>query len=67
MSAVPRDPLPFPVAEGVGIFIGIVAWNVLTAGELELLRAPLIAAGGALVWYGARRWLSGKNDRTPRA
>jgi len=55
------------VAEGVGIFIGIVAWNVLTAGELELLRASLIAAGGALVWYGARRWLSGKNDRTPRA
>ncbi len=67
MNAVPQNPLPFPVAEGVGIFIGIVAWNVLTAGELELLRASLIAAGGALVWYGARRWLTGKRRRTPRA
>lgn len=67
MNAVPQEPLPFPVVEGVGIFIGIVAWNVLTSGELELFRASLIAAGGALVWYGARRWLTGKRHRPPPA
>ena len=64
MRAVAQLPQPFPVAEGIGIFIGIVAWDVLSAGEIELLKASLIAAVGALVWYGARCWLSRRRRRT---
>ncbi|TMQ77209.1 hypothetical protein ACCUM_3426 [Candidatus Accumulibacter phosphatis] len=51
------------MSEGIGIFIGIVAWDVLRAGEMELLKASLIAATGALIWYGARCWLSRRKHR----
>ena len=49
-------PVRFPITEGLGIFIGIVAWDVLTAGETALLKASLIAVAASLVWYGARYW-----------
>ncbi|MCB1931818.1 hypothetical protein [Accumulibacter sp.] len=52
--AEPRTSVP--VAEGVGIFVGIVAWDVLSAGQMELLKALLIAAGSTVVWYCARCW-----------
>jgi hypothetical protein len=43
--------------KGIGIFVGIVAWDVLSAGEMELLKASsLIAAAAALAWYGVRCW-----------
>jgi len=48
--------VPFPAIEGVGIFIGIVAWDVLSVGELDLLKALLIATTSTVLWYGARRW-----------
>ncbi|WP_291993061.1 hypothetical protein [Candidatus Accumulibacter sp. ACC003] len=51
-----EPPVSFPAAEGVGIFVGIVAWDVLSVGETELLKALLIAAASTLVWYGARHW-----------
>ncbi|SBT04293.1 hypothetical protein ACCAA_130196 [Candidatus Accumulibacter aalborgensis] len=57
MTAVAEPPVPpvrFPLAEGVGIFIGIVAWDVLTLGEFDLLKASLIGASSALAWYGVR-------------
>ncbi len=38
----------FPVAEGIGIFIAVTAWDVLSAGETSLIKAALIAIGGAL-------------------
>lgn len=63
MRAVAHPPPPFPVTEGIGIFIGIVAWDVLSAGEMELLKASLIAATGALIWYGARCWSSRRKRR----
>lgn len=44
----------FPVAEGIGIFIGVAAWELLTVGELKLLEALLAGAAGALVWFGVR-------------
>ncbi len=66
MTDVAQAPLPFPVAEGAAIFIGVVAWDVLAAGEPELVKALLIAVIGALVWYGARGWLaSNRRKRTP--
>lgn len=63
MRGVAHPPPPFPLSEGIGIFIGIVAWDVLRAGEMELLKASLIAATGALIWYGARCWLSRRKRR----
>jgi len=50
MIAVARVPVRFPVAEGIGIFIGVAAWELLTVGELKLLEALLAGAAGALVW-----------------
>ncbi len=51
MIAVARVPVRFPVAEGIGIFIGVAAWELLTVGELKLLEALL--AGAACAASGA--------------
>jgi len=45
----------FPLAEGMGIFLGVAAWDLLTAGEAHFLKAALLGAGGAIVWYAACR------------
>jgi len=58
LRSVAQAPPHFPVAEGAGIFIGVVAWDVLSAGEPQLVKASLIAAIGTLLWYGVRRWLA---------
>jgi hypothetical protein len=67
MNAVAEPPQPFPITEGIGIFIGIVAWDVLSIGEVPLLKASIIACIGALIWYGARCWRAThrKRNRTP--
>lgn len=65
MSAVAQPPVPFPLAEGIGIFVGIVAWDVLSVGEMELLKASLVATAGALVWYGVRCWLTTNRRKGP--
>jgi len=44
----------FPLAEGIGVFLGVAAWDLLTAGEAHFLKAALLGAGGAIVWYAAR-------------
>jgi hypothetical protein len=44
----------FPTTEGIGIFVGIVAWDVLGSGEAALLKAALVAGAGTLVLYGYR-------------
>jgi arginine exporter protein ArgO len=49
-------PTKFPLAEGVGIFVGILAWDLLSVGHPNLLKALLIAVPCALVWYGVRYW-----------
>lgn len=54
MNTVAETPQPFPLSEGIGIFVGVVAWDVLSAGEVQLLKAALLAASGALAWYGLR-------------
>lgn len=46
----------FPIAEGVGIFVGVVAWYLLADGSFEVLRALLIAIPCSLVWFGVRCW-----------
>jgi uncharacterized membrane protein (UPF0136 family) len=51
-----RPHTTFPIAEGCGIFFGIVAWDLLTEGHLEIIRAAFIASVCSLVWFGLRCW-----------
>ncbi len=46
----------FPIAEAVGIFVGVVAWYLLADGHIEAVKALLIAAAGSIVWFGLRCW-----------
>lgn len=58
-------PTAFPIAEGIGIFVGIVAWDVLAEGRMEIIKALLIATPCSLVWYGARIWLEQRRRKQP--
>ena len=51
-----KPQVTFPVAEGVGIFVGIVAWDLLTDGRVDIAKALLIAAPCAIAWFGIRYW-----------
>ncbi|MBK7324618.1 MAG: hypothetical protein IPI89_00285 [Propionivibrio sp.] len=51
-----RPSATFPIAEGVGIFVGVVAWDLLADGRMEVIRALLIAASCSLAWFGWRCW-----------
>ena len=53
----------FPVAEGVGIFVGVVAWFLLTDGHIEVIKALLIAVSCSLVWFGLRCWKDRARDK----
>lgn len=53
----------FPVSEGLGIFVGIVAWDLLADGRMDLVKAVLIAAPCSILWFGLRYWKN-KHDRT---
>lgn len=46
----------FPLAEGVGIFVGILAWDLLSEGRLEVMKALLIAIPCTFGWYAVRYW-----------
>ena len=60
---MPTPPSTFPVAEGVGIFVGILAWDLLTGGQVEILKALAIAVPCSLAWFAVRRWRD-KSDRS---
>jgi len=49
-------PTTFPLAEGIGVFIGVVAWDLLTNGHPEIIKALLISIPCTLAWFGVRRW-----------
>ena len=59
MSA-PRSS--FPIAEGIGIFVGVVAWDLLADGHLNMIKAAIIATPCSLVWYAIRRWRLRQKD-----
>jgi uncharacterized membrane protein (UPF0136 family) len=61
--AAPRTT--FPIAEGFGIFVGVVAWDLLTEGHLEIIRAAFIASVCALAWFGLRCWKSKTRNKPP--
>ena len=50
-----KSPKPsFPLAEGFGVFVGIVSWYLLTDGRLEILNALAITVPVTLFWFGLR-------------
>jgi hypothetical protein len=59
LSPAPFRSKKFPLAEGIGIFVGILAWDLLSEGRLNPLKALLIAVPCALVWYAIRCWKHG--------
>lgn len=63
MNAVAGNRATFPVAEGIGIFVGIVAWDLLAEGRMEIFKALTIAVPCTLVWYGARCWIEQKRRK----
>jgi hypothetical protein len=53
----------FPIGEAVGIFVGVVAWDLLAEGRMEIVKALMIAVPCSLIWYGALCWLARRRDR----
>ncbi len=51
----------FPVAEGMGIFLGVIAWDLLSGGYVDLTKALLVTAPVSLGWFALRCW----KDRNP--
>ena len=49
-------PTTFPLAEGIGVFVGVVAWDLVTDGHMEIIKALLIAVPCSLAWFGVRCW-----------
>ena len=47
-------PIRFPLAEGACLFIGILAWDLLSEGRLNPIKALSIAIPATLVWYAIR-------------
>jgi hypothetical protein len=56
LNAMGSPHANFPIAEGLGIFVGVVAWDLLADGHLEIIKALLIAVPCSLIWFGFRRW-----------
>ena len=56
-------PSAFPLTEGLGIFVGIVAWDLLADGHMDIMKAVLIALPCTLVWFAVRRWRSKSKDK----
>ena len=55
----------FPIAEGIGIFFGFVAWDLLVEGHPEIIRAAIIASVCSLVWFGLRCWKNKTRNKHP--
>lgn len=49
-------PTRLPIAEGTGIFVGVLAWDLLSEGRLDLVKALAIAVPCTLVWFALRHW-----------
>ena len=52
----------FPLAEGIGVFLGVIAWDLLSEGTMEVTKALLVSGPVSLLWFGFRCW----KDRQPR-
>lgn len=61
LIAMSRTPTKFPFIEGVGVFIGVLGWDLLSEGHLEIGRALMIAVPFTLVWFALRYWRQNKS------
>ena len=52
----PQARTAFPLAEGVGIFVGIASWYLLSDGQLAIAKSLAVATPLTLLWYGLRCW-----------
>ncbi len=59
---MPAHKSRFPFAEGVGIFVGVVAWDLLSSGYVEITKALIVAVPCSLAWFAVRCW----KDRTDK-
>ena len=62
MTAMSAPRPGFPIAEGIGIFVGVVAWDLLADGHLNSIKAAAIAAPCSLIWYAVRCWRLQRKD-----
>ena len=62
-NSLPAHKSRFPLAEGVGIFIGVLAWDLLRDGYIDITRALIIAAPCSLAWFGLRCWRDRRRDK----
>ena len=53
---MPIRPTTFPFAEGIGIFVGVLAWDLLSEGRLDVFKGLLIAVPCTLGWFALRYW-----------
>ncbi len=54
---------PFPLVEGIGIFVGVVAWDLLSEGYVGIDKAFFIAVPLTLLWFA---WRCRKNRARPK-
>ena len=64
LSLMPGPRVTFPIAEGVGIFVGIVAWDLLSNGHMDIAKAALISVPCSLVWFGIRYWKARNQNKS---
>ena len=63
LNSMASPTTAFPIGEAVGIFVGVVAWDLLAEGRMEIVKALMIAVPCSLIWYGALCWLARRRDR----
>lgn len=55
---------PFPLIEGVGIILGVMAWDLLNDGYVDIDKAFLIAAPCTAIWFAVRLWRNRTQKRS---
>ncbi|MBK5912942.1 hypothetical protein [Rhodocyclus purpureus] len=56
----------FPVAEGFGIFIGVVAWELLVEGRIDFAKGLTIAIPITLASFAFRCWRARRREQAKR-
>ncbi len=56
MKAMALPINSFPLSEGIGVFVGVIAWDLLVDGRIEIIKAALISAPFTIAWFALRCW-----------
>ncbi|MFZ4535737.1 hypothetical protein [Propionivibrio sp.] len=60
-----KTPYNIPDRRRIRHFFGVVAWDLLADGHLEIIRAALIAGACSLAWIGLRCWKNKTRSKHP--